>query len=98
MTMLRLTRKAETDLDDNFDYIADDNPEAAEHLIYRITDLFESLVAYPEMGRTFDELIPGIRCVPVGNYVIFYRFLQNDVVILRVIHAARDITSDLFAT
>jgi toxin ParE1/3/4 len=38
-------------------------------------------------------LRPGLRTFPVGEYVIFYRIADEDVVILRVLRGSRNITA-----
>ena len=44
------------------------------------------------MGRRRDEdLRPGLRSFPVGEYVIIYRVEAEDVLILHVIRGSRDI-------
>jgi len=43
------------------------------------------------MGRTRDELVPGLRSLPFGRYVIFYRALDDGSEIVRVLHGARDL-------
>lgn len=44
------------------------------------------------MGRSRDEdLHPGIRTFPVGEYVIAYRIEADDVRILRVLRGSQDI-------
>ena len=44
------------------------------------------------MGRARDEdLRSGLRSFPVGEYVIIYRILDEDILILRVLHGSRDI-------
>jgi len=43
------------------------------------------------MGRARDELVPGVRCFPVGRYVVFYVPLDDGIDIVRVLHGARDI-------
>jgi len=42
-----------------------------------------------------DDLRPGIRSIPVGEYVIFYRRDGEDVLVLHVLHGRRDIGSIL---
>jgi toxin ParE1/3/4 len=50
------------------------------------------LATYPHVGRRRDEdLLPGLRSFPVGEYVIIYRVEAEDVLILRVIRGSRDI-------
>jgi plasmid stabilization system protein ParE len=47
---------------------------------------------YPHLGRRRDEdLRPGLRSFPVGEYAIIYRVETEDVLILHVIHGSRDI-------
>jgi toxin ParE1/3/4 len=43
------------------------------------------------MGRERNELVPGLRSFPIGRYMIFYEPLPDGVVIVRVLHGARDI-------
>ena len=45
----------------------------------------------PMIGRTREELAPGLRSFPVGNHVIFYRSVKNGIEVIRVLHGARDI-------
>ena len=89
----RLTRDAESDLDDIWRYIAEETgvPETAQHLIESITDRFDSLSVHPRMGRVRPDLRRGLRSHPVGNYLIFYRLVATDVLILRVLHGRRDV-------
>jgi toxin ParE1/3/4 len=43
------------------------------------------------MGTGRDELKSGLRCHPVGNYLIFFFPLEDGVDIVRVLHGSRDI-------
>jgi len=45
------------------------------------------------MGRSREELFPGLRSHPFGRYVIFYMPLSDGVDVIRVIHSARDLNS-----
>jgi len=55
---------------------------------------FFLLTTYPHVGRRRDEdLRPGLRSFPVGEYVIIYRVAGDDVLILRVIRGSRDIAA-----
>jgi toxin ParE1/3/4 len=42
------------------------------------------------LGRPRDELEVGLRSSPLRDYVIFFRYADAEVVIVRVIHAKRD--------
>jgi toxin ParE1/3/4 len=71
-------------------YIADRNPGAARKWAGSIIDAFELLGDYPTLGHLRDDVRPGVRVYPKGNYLILFRRSGDDAVILRVIHAARD--------
>lgn len=82
-------RVALENLDAEAEYIANDNPRAAERTVTAIREAVKLLSDFPAMGRT--GRVPGIRemAVPSTPYVIPYRVRDNHIQILRVLHAAR---------
>jgi toxin ParE1/3/4 len=90
MKRVRVTRHAERDLDEIWLHIARDNADAANHFVDELAARFVLIGSSPEMGRSRDELKPGVRSHPVGNYVIYYRVTRAYISILHVIHGARD--------
>lgn len=93
MSKLRFALLAQQDLQEIFDYIAEDNPVTAERFIQKVEARCRSLVAMPNIGRTRDDLAPGLRSIVEGNYLIFYRGIntENSIYIVRIFHAKRDI-------
>jgi len=91
MKQFQVADSARGDLDEIWFYIAGDNPENADKLIRSITSRFSILASMPEIGRLREELAPRLRSFAVGNYVIFYRVIENGVEIVRVLHGARDL-------
>ncbi len=92
--MHRLARAARTDLEKIWEYVfAGSGSEAlADRQLDSIIERFYLLTTYPRIGRARDEeLGPGTRSFPVGNYIIVYRIVKNDVLILRVAHGRRDL-------
>jgi toxin ParE1/3/4 len=88
---LRVTRTARRDLDAIFDYWARRvSPDTAGRLIYSISDVFPLIAEFPEIGRTRDEIMPGIRSFPSGQYLIYYRKGRGVVHILQIPHGARN--------
>ena len=85
----RLTVRAEEDVRDIWLYIATDNIDAADKLIDHLTHLYEQLASNPDMGPSQDKYRKGLRCFPVGNYIIFYRSIDDGIEIYRVLHGAR---------
>jgi len=88
---LRFADGAERDLVEIGNFIARDNPSIAARFIERVEEHCELLAAHPLLGRARDELVPGLRSLPFGRYVIFYRALDDGAEIVRVLHGARDL-------
>lgn len=84
--------RAQIDLLDIWDYIATDNPDKADEVSDIFHEKFELIAGTPKIGRQRPELGNSIRSFPTGNYLIFYQIIEGDVVIVRVLHSARDIT------
>jgi toxin ParE1/3/4 len=90
---VRFSPAAEADLVEIKSFIARDKPLAAARLLRSIRGrISETIARFPELGQSCDDLIPGLRRFPIGNYVIFYR-VTDRVEIARILHGARDIES-----
>lgn len=63
----------------------------ATGFLRRIGKKCEIYARQPEMGELRPELGEEIRCFPVGSYVIFHRPLEQGILLLAIIHGARDI-------
>ena len=85
----RLTPAAERDLAAIADTIAADNPAAARRWLDQIERHCTRLGEYPAMGATRDEIRPGLRLWPSGNYLILYREQEGAAEIVRVIDGRR---------
>ncbi|MDA0346703.1 MAG: type II toxin-antitoxin system RelE/ParE family toxin [Verrucomicrobia bacterium] len=74
------------------DYIAEDNVDVARRFIASLRDHCQKLDQAPLIGRARNELAEGIRSLPFGHYLIFYRVLNTGKPeIVRVLHGARDL-------
>jgi toxin ParE1/3/4 len=89
----RLAPQAEADLEDIAFYVflESGNLEIADRVIHSIAQRFDLLEAHPHAGRARDDLRPGVRGLPAGEYVVLYRVDGVDVVILRVLRGSRDL-------
>lgn len=83
--------RAELDLLDLWDYIADDSLDRADEFLDRIEGKLQTLARNPGLGRKREELLAGLRSFPIGSYVVFYRAIEDGIDILRVLHGSRDI-------
>lgn len=73
------------DLDAIGDYFVARNIEAGERLLREFVNKCKNLVKFPNMGRSYDRIKPGLRGVPLDGYIIFYRVVENGIEILRVV-------------
>lgn len=64
---------------------------AADRLLDEIDETCGSLAQMPSAGRLREELAAGLRCLPVGNYVVFYRPDDEGITVIRVLHGAGDL-------
>jgi toxin ParE1/3/4 len=88
--------QSDSDLDEIWYYVVTKSGsiEIADRLIDSITDRFLLLARHPSIGRARDEdLRPGLRSFPVGEYLIIYRIQDEDVLILRVLRGSQNITA-----
>ena len=69
----------------------------AARFMRRLIARANSLCVMPTRHRIRNELQVGLRAVSVEKYIIFYQVTGDKVFILRVLHSARDITSELFS-
>lgn len=88
---VRWLKKALQNLDDEADYIAQENPEAARFVVQRIVDAVSLLPGNPALGHA--GRIHGTRelVVPDTRYIVPYRVrprLQR-IEILRIFHTSR---------
>ena len=93
----RLAPQARAELSSIWNYIVNEsgNAAAADGVIDAITERFYLLSRYPRMGRSRDDLRPGLRSFPVGQYVIIYTIEDDDVEILYVFHGRQDMEGQL---
>ena len=86
---VRWLRRALRNLDEEADYIARDDPDAAAQMVERIATSVDRLAIRPASGRT--GRVPGTRELVVSGtpYVVPYRVRGETIEILRVFHGAR---------
>ena len=61
------------------------------NVIDRFTEVYERLADNPQMGMRQDQYRLGLRCFPVGNYIIFYSSAADVIEVYRVLHGARQL-------
>jgi toxin ParE1/3/4 len=87
-----LSLLAEEDLQRIWDYIADDNADAADRVLLKIQEAMRKLASMPGMGhRRSDINNPSLRFWLVYSYLIVYRVGTQPLEVARIIHGAQDI-------
>jgi toxin ParE1/3/4 len=94
---VRHTERARRDLIDIWNYFDEVGaPAAGEKLLRKIARTLDMLSALPESAPLRPELRPDMRSFPVSRYILYFDYSATELRLIRVVHGARDITSDLF--
>lgn len=87
---IKWTKAALRSVDEIAGFIAKDNPARATSFVRELQSAVTKLQDHPGMGRA--GRVPGTReLVLHKNYIAIYRVRSDDVEILRLHHAARDL-------
>lgn len=92
---LKIFPLAKIDMEQIFDYIAIElcNPTAAIGQINDFEKAFETVCSFPESHPYINnEYVKdrSLRKLIVNNYIVFYRIMNNEVQIVRVLYGMRN--------
>jgi toxin ParE1/3/4 len=82
---------ANADLEEICGYLELHNPQVAGQLFDRIRHKCKLASDFPGIGRSYAELIPGLRGFVVNDYVVFYVVVGESVQVLRIVNGYRDL-------
>jgi plasmid stabilization system protein ParE len=83
--------EAFADLDDIRDYIAQENPDAADQVMSEIFDTIRRLVPFPHRGHRRPDLSPRpLRFTLVREYLIVYAPEERPLWVVAVMHGRRN--------
>jgi len=87
----RIARRANADIESICDRVASGDPMAAERLDERLHHAIQMLAKFPRMGHTRAD-VQDKRYLfwVVGKHVIAYRVEGRELIVVRVLHGARD--------
>lgn len=88
MAKLVWTRESERWLEDIFEYIALDDPDAAEAVVTGIYDRTQTLLQFPKSGYKHEGSAEEVRILLYGHYRIAYKIADEEIIILGVFHGA----------
>ena len=96
MHRLVFTHAARTNLIEIADYIenASGSPATAERFTDALVARCEHLAELPgTLGRPRAELLPDLRSMPHGNYVIFFRYVDDRLEVVNILERHRDLAT-----
>lgn len=76
-----------------WDQKAKQSPDRADRIVGQIDGVVSRLEQFPDSGERFPHFGADCRRSLAGEYVIYYRRLDDQLRILRVYHTARQISS-----
>ena len=88
---------AELDLTESYLYIRQDSPAAAERLLDAVEHALAMLLQNPHAGHSWKFRSPRARGLrswtpkEFPQYLIFYRFFEGDLEVVRILHGHRDL-------
>ena len=100
---IKYTPVAIDDMDEIFSYISGDNVKAVENMLDKLNSKISGLAEFPNQGSVLAEddyslATGGYRFIAVHPYLVFYRILNDTVVIHRILHGRRDYFRELFGS
>ena len=88
----RLTKTATNDIEEIADFIAQQSGlQQSETFLSKLDSKFTNIVAFPQIGRNRNEILPNLRSIPLDKYLILYLPIGEDIEILRVVSGYRDL-------
>ena len=90
ITILQIARE---DIGEIFFYIAGDSPKSALAMTDKITDKIDMLAELPFIGKIVPEnelAKQEYRMLIIDSYIAFYKVIDDEVVVYRVLHGMRD--------
>jgi addiction module toxin, relE/stbE family len=82
------TERAVLDRDAIFDFISADSSRAAVETDERFAKQAGLLTTQPGLGRI--SRVKGLMELVVGNYILVYQVVDQDIYVIRVLHGAQD--------
>lgn len=94
MAEVNWTNEAQRWLEDIFEFIALDNPDAAARVVSDIYERAQILEEHPEIGYRYQPSARHVRILLYGHYRIAYLVKEDgNVDVLGVFHGALDISN-----
>ncbi|WP_186198709.1 type II toxin-antitoxin system RelE/ParE family toxin [Burkholderia gladioli] len=91
---LQITERAEFDLAEIWSYLAEEASEATvDRFVASLHEACQQLLVFPLGCPERRQLAPDLRVLFYGAYSIYYRSDDQAVIVVRVLHGARDLVA-----
>ena len=81
------------DLKNILNYFFERNVDAGENFANTFERKCQKIANFPNMGRSYAELSPVLRGIPIDGYIIFYTVTEESIEIVRVVSGSRDLNN-----
>ena len=103
MAKLLISPAANDDLLSIREYITKDldSPKAAVNTVRKIIKSIKTLTKFPQSGSPLERIIDipnDYRFIVSGNYISFYRYIDDTIYVDRVLYGGRDFIKILFGS
>jgi toxin ParE1/3/4 len=90
----RLSEPALRDIETIADYIARQSGlTQSEHFLDKLDEKLAKIAKFPRLGRQRNEILPGLRSLPIDSYLILYMPFLEDIDIVRVVSGYIDLSA-----
>lgn len=88
-----ISQTASRDLVEILDYFTNINNEVGERFIQEFEKKCKNIVNFPNIGCSYEEIAPFLRGIPIDGHIIFYKVIDEEITIVRVVSGKRDLKS-----
>ncbi len=82
---------ASQDLNNIAEYFFKVNVQTGEKFFLKFNHKCQQLTKFPYLGRPYNHIKPSLRGLPLDGYIIFYRFIDETLEILRIVNGRQDL-------
>jgi len=91
MLKLSVTPKAESDLTGIWLYTCEEwGVDQADEYLDQLEAGMQQLLNHPSLGTNYTHVLPGYRRLQVEHHAVFYKVIEPEVLVIRVLHEDMD--------
>lgn len=91
MSQYIISQSASRDLSAIVDYFTVENVETGERLLQVFNQKCQQIVDFPNLGREYNNLRPGLRGISLNGYIILCQAIDGGIEIVRVVNGRRNL-------